>query len=115
MTKLRFPFYRQLDSMDCGPTCLRMIAKHHGKVYSLQYLRENSFISREGVSLLGISDAAENIGLRSLSVRIPYEKLEDEVPLPCIAHWNQQHFIVIHKIKKDGINVANPAHGLLRY
>jgi len=115
MRKLLFPFYKQLDSMDCGPTCLRMIAKHHGKVYSLQYLRENSFISREGVSLLGISDAAENIGLRSLSVRIPYEKLEDEVPLPCIAHWNQQHFIVIHKIKKDGIHVADPAHGLLRY
>lgn len=107
-----FPFYRQLESMDCGPSCLRMIAKHYGKVYSVQYLRERAYITREGVSLLGISDAAEAIGFKTLSVQIPFERL-DEMPLPCIAHWNQRHFIVIYDIDKKGnLHVADPAHGL---
>ncbi len=110
----KFPFYKQLDAMDCGPTCLRMIAKHYGKSYSLQSLREKSFISREGVSLLGLDEAAETIGMRTLAVRIPYDKL-DEVPLPCIAHWKQRHFVVIHKLKKQRVYVADPAHGLLIY
>ena len=66
----RFPHYLQHDAMDCGPTCLRMIAKYYGKNYSLQTLRERSFITCEGVSMLGISDAAESIGFRTLGVRI---------------------------------------------
>jgi len=115
MKKLRFPFYSQLDSMDCGPACLRMITKYYGKIYSLQYLREKSFLGREGVSLLSISDSAEAIGMRTLAVRLSYEKLKEEVPLPCIAHWRQSHFIVIYKIKKDKIYIADPAHGLLSY
>lgn len=112
MLKNSFPFYRQLESMDCGPSCLRMIAKHYGKVYSMQYLREKAYITREGVSLLGISDAAEAIGFKTLSVQIPFDRL-DEMPLPCIAHWNQRHFIVVYDIDKKGnIYVADPAHGL---
>ena len=67
-----FPFYKQFDAMDCGPAALRMIAKSYGKNYSLQYLREKSYIDREGVSLKGISEAAENIGFRTLSVKIPF-------------------------------------------
>jgi len=113
--KVRFPFYPQLDATDCGPTCIRMIAKHYGKSYSLEYLRERSFLTRDGVSLLGISDAAESIGMRSLAVRIPYEKLKEEVPLPCIAHFHQNHFVVIYKIKNNKLYVADPAHGLLTY
>lgn len=101
--------------MDCGPTCLRMIAKHYGKNYSLQSLREKSFVTREGVSLLGISDAAETIGMRSLSIRTTTEKLIEEVPLPCIAYWNQQHFVVVYHTHKDRIYVADPAHGLIKY
>ncbi len=101
--------------MDCGPTCLRMIAKYYGKAYSLQFLREKSFVTREGVSLLGISDAAEAIGMRSLSVRTTYQRLEDEMPLPCIAHWNQNHFVVVYKAKKEKVHVADPAHGHLTY
>ncbi len=110
----KFSFYKQLDAMDCGPTCLRMIAKHYGKTYTLQYLREKSFITREGVSLLGVSDAAESIGMRTLAVRLPYDKLE-EVPLPCIAHWRQKHFVVIYKIEKDKLHIADPAFGLVKY
>lgn len=81
-----FPHYTQLDAMDCGPTCLRMIAKYYGKTYSLQTLRAHSFISREGVSMLGISDAAEFIGFRTSGVRISFKQLVEDVPLPCILH-----------------------------
>ena len=101
--------------MDCGPTCLRMIAKHYGKIYSLQKLRDKCSISREGVSILGISDAAEAIGFRTLGVKIPIEKLAVETPLPCIIHWNQNHFAVVHKINKKTISVADPAVGLINY
>ena len=95
-----FPFYQQLDAMDCGPSCLRMIAKFYGKTYTLPTLRERCFITREGVSLLGISDAAESIGMRTLGVRTSFENLINDAQLPCILHWNQNHFVVCYKIKK---------------
>ena len=93
-----FPHYKQLDAMDCGPTCLRMIAKHYGLSYTLQSLREKSFITREGVSMLGVSDAAESIGFRTSGVRITVEQLKKEAVLPCILHWNQNHFVILYKI-----------------
>ena len=98
--KKSFPQYTQLDGMDCGPTCLRMIAKYYGRSYTLQNLREKSFITREGVSMLGISDAAESIGMHTQGVKITLEELMKEIPLPCILHWNQRHFVVIYKIQK---------------
>lgn len=114
-----FHYYKQLDTMDCGPTCLRMIARHYGRNYSLQNLRERCHITREGVSMLGISDAAESIGFRATGVKIIWEQLRDEMPLPCIVHWNQRHFVVVYEIRKKRggyvINVADPASGLLTY
>lgn len=101
MSLQSFPHYRQLDAMDCGPTCLRMIAKHYGRSYTLQTLRQQSFITREGVSMLGISDAAEHIGFRTQGVRLSFEQLVKDVPLPCILHWNQNHFVVCYKIKEE--------------
>ena len=100
--------------MDCGPTCLRMIARHYGKLYSLQTLRERSFITREGVSMLGISDAAESIGFRTIGVRLSFEQLAQEATLPCVLHWNQRHFVVCYKIKKRksggyDVYIADPA------
>lgn len=116
--KKKFPFFRQLDIMDCGPSCLRMVAKWYGKTFSLQYLRENSYITSTGVSMLGISDAAENIGFRTGGYRMNFDQLQD-VPLPFIAHWNQNHFVVVYNIRKKGqkysIQVADPAQGLLIY
>lgn len=97
----KFPHFRQLDVMDCGPSCLRMIAKHYGRSYTLQTLREKSFLTREGVSMLGISEAAESIGFRTQGVKISFEQLVEDVPLPCILHWNQNHFVVCYKIKKE--------------
>lgn len=114
MTKF-FPLYHQLDAVDCGPTSLRMIAKYYGHSYSIQYLREHAFITREGVSMLGISDAAEHIGFRTMGVRITLEQLETEVPLPCILHWNQRHFVVCYKIKKGKFYIADPAAGRVVY
>ncbi len=113
---MSFPFYRQLDAMDCGPTCLRMIAKHYGKHYSLETLRKKCFIGREGVSLLGISSAAESIGLHSVGARISFRQLR-EAPLPCIVHWKQNHFVVVYHIdeKKNIVCVADPAQGLVKF
>ena len=104
-----FPHFHQLDAADCGPTCLRMIAKYYGRTYAIQYLREHAYITREGVSMLGISDAAEQIGFRTMGVRITLEQLQTEISLPCILHWNQRHFVVCYKIKKGKYYIADPA------
>ena len=109
-----FPHFTQHDVMDCGPTCLRMVAAFHGKRYSLEGLREKSFITREGVSMLGISEAAEKIGFRSICVQVGFEKLK-EAPLPCIIHWNQQHFVVVYKLTDKHVWVADPGAGKLKY
>lgn len=111
---MQFPHYTQIDLADCGPTCLRMIAKHYGKVYSAEMLRKHSYISREGVSMLGISDAAEYIGFHTLGVKITFEQLVRDGTFPCILHWNQNHFVVCYRIKKrrDGdyyIHISDPA------
>ena len=98
---MQFPHYHQLDSMDCGPTCLRIISKYYGVSYSLQFLRERTYISREGVSMEGIINAAESIGFRTLGVRITTTQLVEECPLPCILYWNKNHFVVCHKIEKE--------------
>mgnify|MGYP002412233863 CR=1 FL=1 len=105
--------------MDCGPSCLRMIAAHYGKRYSLEELREKSHFTREGVSLLGISEAAGNLGFRTLGVYVGFEELKSKAPLPCVVYWNQQHFVVVHKIETikgiDYVHVADPGAGLLKY
>lgn len=110
-----FPFFKQFDTMDCGPTCLRMIAKHFGKSYSLQTLREKSGINKEGVSMAGIGMAAEQIGFRTLVAKVPFEKLIADAPMPFIAHWKQNHFVVVYAIKKDKVFVADPGIGLVEY
>ena len=110
-----FRFTRQPDAMDCGPACLKMVAEHYGRHYSLDTLREEAFIRREGVSLLGISRAAEKIGLRTVGGRLTYEDLKDKAPLPCIIHWNQNHFVVVHSIKGKKVFVADPGKGLITY
>ncbi len=116
---MSFPHYTQLDAMDCGPTSLKIVAQFYGKHYSLQTLRERCHITREGVSLLGISDAAEAIGFRSTGVKITWAQLRDEANLPCIVHWNQQHFVVVYRIARQRgqwwVYVSDPASGLLIY
>ncbi|WP_026474175.1 peptidase domain-containing ABC transporter [Alkaliflexus imshenetskii] len=111
-----FVHVHQPDAMDCGPTCLQMIARHYGRNYSIQTLRERCNITRAGVSMLGISEAAESIGFRTMGVKVGFNKLEGkDSPLPFIAHWNQGHFVVVYAIKNDRVYVADPAHGKMVY
>jgi ATP-binding cassette, subfamily B, bacterial len=112
---MKFPFIKQFDSMDCGPSCLGMVVRHYGKFIPIETLREKCFLSREGVSALGISDAAESIGLRTLSANIPFDNFVKDMPLPAIAHWKQNHFVVVYKTTKKRIYVADPAFGLIDY
>jgi ATP-binding cassette subfamily B protein len=111
----RFPFFKQLDAMDCGPSCLRMIAKFYGKNISLQTIRDRSYLTREGVSFLGMSDAAESIGMRSVGARVSFRQLSEEVPLPAIVHWKHEHFVVVYAVKNGKVRVADPAFGLISY
>ncbi|TWV15701.1 peptidase domain-containing ABC transporter [Bacteroidaceae bacterium HV4-6-C5C] len=110
-----FPHEHQFDTKDCGPACLKIIAKYYGKYYSLQYLRDLCGITREGVSLLDLSYAADKIGLRSVVVKVSIEDLRDKIPLPTIAHWDNDHFIVVYKVTKKKVYVSDPAKGLLSY
>lgn len=116
---MKFPFYPQLDTMDCGPACLRMVSRYYGRIYALEYLRVQCHLTRDGVSMLGLSEAAETIGFRTRGVKITWEQLCDSVRLPCIVHWNQQHFVVVYRIRKrkgrETICVADPVAGLLEY
>jgi ATP-binding cassette subfamily B protein len=109
-----FPFYQQLDAMDCGATCLRMVARYFGRFYSLDYLRDLTHMGKQGVSLLGISDAAEHIGLQSLAVQTTFDRLSKDIPLPCIAHWKQEHFVVVHHINKKFVWIADPMAGTFK-
>ena len=101
--------------MDCGATCIRILAKYYGRSISLTKLRKLSETTREGASLKNIAEASEKIGFRTLGIKIDFDKLAKEAPLPCIVHWNQKHFVIVYKIKKDNVFVADPAHGLLEY
>ena len=100
-----FPFFRQLDYRDCGPTCLRMIAKFHGKSFSREFLRDKASITRQGVTMAGIADAAEIIEMRTLGMRISLESLINEAPTPFIVPWRQKHFVVVYKASKTKIYV----------
>ncbi len=114
MIKTIFPHYKQPDGKDCGPTCLKIIAKHYKKNISIQQLRSFSETTRAGSTLLGISEASEKLGFRSLGIKINLKRLL-EAPLPCILHWNKNHYVVLYKIKKDVFYISDPAHGLLKY
>ncbi|HMN91313.1 MAG TPA: peptidase domain-containing ABC transporter [Saprospiraceae bacterium] len=108
---INFPFYQQHDAMDCGATCLRMVARHFGQYYSLEYLRELTYVGKQGVSLLDISDAAEKIGMQSLALKTTFDRLVRDIPMPCIAHWNRDHFVVVYKTSKNAVWIADPAVG----
>ncbi|RQO74691.1 ABC transporter ATP-binding protein [Pedobacter sp. KBW06] len=112
----KFPFYKQPDAKDCGPTCLRIIAKYHKKSIPLQHLRTLSETTREGSGLFGLSNAAENLGFRTLGVKIDFDTLVADAPLPCIVHWNKNHYVVVYKIDKaEKVYISDPSYGLITY
>ena len=117
---MSFAIKRQRDAMDCDPSCLAMIAKHYGQQADKEQLRKICSLGKEGVSLLGISKAAENLGFKTIGGRLSFEMLYQEDPMPCIIHWNQNHFVVVYKIKKHNkgkytVYVADPGKGLVTY
>lgn len=109
-----YPFVRQYDAMDCGPACISMIALWHGRRISLETIRRRAYITREGVSFLGLKSAAESLGFRAAGVRIPFNELKVRSPFPCIVHWQQNHFIVVNKITDKHVWVSDPAIGRLK-
>lgn len=116
MALKKFPFYKQPDAKDCGPTCLRIIAKHYNKSIPLQQIRTLSETTREGSGLLGLSNAAENLGFRTLGVKIDFDTLVSEAPLPCIVHWNKNHYVVVYEVDKSNkVYVSDPSYGLITY
>lgn len=111
----KFPFYKQHDAMQCGIACLAMICKHYGKEFSIEALSRYCFATTEGVSLLGISEAAGKLGLHSVCGRVSMEQIQ-QAPLPCILHWNQNHFVVLYKQKRGKkFYIADPGKGLISY
>lgn len=114
------PFLKQLDAMDCGPTCLAMICRYYGKRFNIQTLRDKAEIGKEGVNLLGISNAAESIGFRTQGVQLTFSQLINDAPLPCILHWGQNHFVVMVKPgrsllrRDDKITIADPGKGIIK-
>jgi len=110
-----FPTYIQHDQMDCGPACLKIVSKYYSKTFSLKFLRDRCYITREGVSLFDIGRAAEDIGFRTLAIKIHFDDLQNKMPMPIIVHWKQKHFVVVYKITKKRIYVSDPAQGLINY
>ena len=120
LLQIRMKIIRQRNAMDCGPSCLAMIAEHYGRTVQQELLHHYCSLGRNGVSLLGISKAAENIGFKTVGGRLSFDILANELPFPCIVHWNQNHFVVVYNIKKRKGNqyevyVADPGKGLVTY
>lgn len=111
----RFPVDYQMDSQDCGPACLKIIAKYFGRFYSLQYLRDQCGITKQGVSLADLSIGAESIGLRTLAIKCTLEDVVNQIPFPAILFWKESHFIVIYHADKKYIWVSDPAKGRIKY
>lgn len=111
----RFPVEYQMDSQDCGPACLKMVARHFGKFFSLQYLRDRCGITKEGVSLHDLATGAESIGLRSLAVKCTVEELVASVPFPAVLFWNNNHFVVVYHADKKHVWISDPSKGRIKY
>lgn len=115
----RFKHYQQNNTADCGPACLQMIAAYYGKYYTLERLNQLSFVTREGVSMRGIAEAAERIGFKVSGVKTTLEILFNDATLPCILYWNQRHFVVLYKIRthhnKKVYYIADPASECVKY
>lgn len=110
----QFPKLIQRNQMDCGPTCLAMITRYYGKQFNTEKLRELTEIGKDGVNILGISDAAEKIGFRTQALQASLQELQNDIHLPAILHWGQNHFVVLYKIKKDSFFIADPGIGLIK-
>jgi ATP-binding cassette subfamily B protein len=115
LKRKRFPVCYQYDSMDCGPSCLDMVARYHGRTFPRQFIKELCKQDRQGTSLATIARGAEQLGFRTLAVKVSFEELRQKAPLPCIAYWPQGHYVVVYRARKDHLYIADPSVGLTRY
>lgn len=115
MFKKKFHVCYQLDSLDCGPACLEMLARHYGKSLPRQLLRQLCEQDRMGSSLSGIANAAEKIGFRTLAVKVSFQEMAQKAPFPCIAYWRQGHFVIVLGVRKNRVSIADPSIGLMTY
>jgi len=114
-TKKKFPFYKQVDQHDCGPICLKIISKYFGRNFSPEHLRDLCKITPNGISGKSLMSGAESLGFQTVPASITYQVLSEQAPLPCIAHWRDRHFLVVYKVERDKVYVADPSHGLIQY
>ncbi len=114
-SKSSFPLHKQLDAMDCGPACLKMVAEYYGKKIDFKEIKRNCYLTKQGVSFSGMMAASEKMGMETMPIKVSMKDLMEKVDLPCIAHWNNNHFIVIYKISKNRIYIADPKYGILDY
>ncbi|WNJ20365.1 peptidase domain-containing ABC transporter [Pontibacter sp. G13] len=110
-----FPQFRQPDLKDCGPSCLKIVAQYHGQTISLEEIRNRTETTRSGSNLLNLADAAEGMGFRTLALRMSFEELSKEALMPCIVHWEGNHFVVVYQIKRGQVYVSDPSAGLVTY
>lgn len=115
LKKRKYPFYKQLDQRDCGPICLQMICKYHGRSFEAPYLAHISSKGADGTTMGGLADASEAVGLASLALSVDYHALSTQIPLPCIAHWRQRHYVVVYEADASGVLIGDPAFGLINY
>jgi ATP-binding cassette subfamily B protein len=111
----RFPIFYQLDSLDCGPSCLQMIARHHGRALPKHFVARLCEQDRQGASLASLARGAERLGFRTLAVKVSFDELREKAPTPCVAYWPQGHFVVVYKVRRDRVYIADPAAGLTTY
>ncbi len=111
----KFPFIKQKYSNDCGLACLRSISFFYGKRLFFQNLKDYNILDKNGISLLSLIKLAEMVGFESLAIKIRYQQLQNEIPIPCIILWKQKHFVVLYKIINDLVYISDPSKGLLNY
>lgn len=110
----RFPLILQRDAIQCGVSCLQMICKYYGQSYSFEELEKICIPTVEGISLLGIKDAAEIVGFSTTCCQLSLNALK-RISFPCILHWNQNHFVVLYKYKQGKFYIADPGIGKIKY
>ena len=114
LTTKKFPNFRQTESRDCGPTCLRIVAKYYKQNVDINFIREVCETTREGTSIAGLCAGAERIGFRAIAASTNIETLEEENIFPCIVHWNGMHYVVVYKITRKSVYISDPGYGLMK-
>jgi ATP-binding cassette subfamily B protein len=105
----RFPFYKQLDAMDCGPVCLKIITEHYGKIFPLAHFRKLCSIGKQGTTMANMIAASKSLGFKTLAAELPYLQLRNKVSLPCILHWEKEHYVVLYRITDKHAWLSDPA------